>query len=354
MSRNIGPISRLPRLPTLPFLGVSAAAYFLIQSAWRKAHELKWAKSYQAPIPVVSVGNIAIGGTGKTPFVMYLVERLLDQGLKPCVISRGYRGTYATEYVVVSDGNSLARQVNPRLVGDEPFLMANNLMNKAPVMVGRDRIKCIEFVYENFNCDLAILDDGFQHLKLKRDIDIVLLSGREDYMFPLGILREPISTLSRADIVVLDSSQEVISERLCDFLACHEHYTFKSYAVALRNGDVSNSRNINDLKGMDVLLVSAIANPGRFQKMVESLDWRIVNHLIYRDHHNYSSADLIYILEKAAGAPVVFTEKDWVKLAPEFQQRHDVFFLSMSLKVDKAEMFLKRLLEKLVMHGSGQ
>jgi tetraacyldisaccharide 4'-kinase len=354
MSRNAGHLPGITRLPTLPFLGLSAAVYFLIQSAWRKTHELKWAKSYQAPMPVVSVGNIAIGGTGKTPFVMRLVESLLDQGLKPCVISRGYRGRYTADYVLVSDGISLAPQIDPRLVGDEPFLMANHLMNKAPVIVGRDRIKCIEFVHENLNCDLAILDDGFQHLKLQRDVDIVLLSGRENYMFPLGVLREPISALSRADIVVLDSSQEVVSERLRDFLSCHEHYTFKSYAVALCNGDIRNSGDVNDLKGMDVLLVSAIANPDRFRRMVESLEWRVVNHLIYRDHHSYSSTDLTYILEKAGGATVVFTEKDWVKLAPEFQQRPDIFFLSISLKVDKSETFLKGLLEKLDMHGSKQ
>ncbi len=354
MSHDIVPMSGLSRLPALPFLGISAAVYFLIQSAWRKSHEMQWAKSYQAPIPVISVGNIAIGGTGKTPFVMYLVELLLDQGLKPCVISRGYRGMYVTDHVVVSDGVSLGAQVDPRLVGDEPFLMANNLVNKAPVMVGRDRITCIEFAHEKFNCDVAILDDGFQHLKLKRDIDVVLLSGREDHMFPLGVLREPVSTLSRADIIVLDSNQEVISKRLRDFLSCHEHHTFKSYAVALRNSDVDHTININDLKGMDVLLVSAIANPNRFRKMAESLEWRVVNHLVYRDHHDYSPADLTFILKKAGGATVVFTEKDWVKLAPVLQQRPDVFFLNIRLKVDGPEVFLKRILDKLGMNGSHQ
>jgi len=152
-------------LPALPFLGASAGVYFLVQSAWRKAHELKWARSYNAPIPVVSVGNIAIGGTGKTPFVMFLVERLVKKGFRPCVISRGYRGTYAAKYVVVSDGMSLGPKVDADLVGDEPFLMASNLMNMAPVIVGRDRLKCIEFAHKHFNCDLAVLDDGFQRVR---------------------------------------------------------------------------------------------------------------------------------------------------------------------------------------------
>ncbi|MGC8604083.1 MAG: tetraacyldisaccharide 4'-kinase, partial [Desulfomonilaceae bacterium] len=237
MARNpVHPLGMMS-FPLRPFLAASAGAYFLVQSGWRKAHELEWAQSYKAPIPVISVGNIAMGGTGKTPFVMYLVQRLVERGLKPCVISRGYRGSYATDYVVVSDGLSIVPKVDVKLVGDEPFLMATNLMDKAPLVVGKDRLKCIEFVHNNFSCDLAVLDDGFQHLKLKRDLDIVLLSGREDRMFPVGILREPISAITRADIIIMAADQEFMSKKLHDFLAFREYYTYRSHAVDLIGRD---------------------------------------------------------------------------------------------------------------------
>ena len=350
---NIDP-SRIISRVAYPFLGASAGVYFLVQSAWRLSHELGVVPSHQAPIPVISVGNISMGGAGKTPFVMFLVERLVEQGLRPCVVSRGYRGSYATEYLLVSDGTTVTPKIDAKIVGDEPFLLASNLKNKAPVMVGRDRLKCIRYVHSNLKSDLVVLDDGFQHLKLKRDVDIVLVSGTEDHMFPLGGLREPLSALSRADMIIVDGNQEVTCRKMREFLSSHEHFTYQSYPVGLMRDDLCHTSNFDDLKGKDVLLVSAIANPVRFRKTAETLGWRLSGHIVYRDHHIYSSKDLTHILEIAKGVPIVFTEKDWVKLTPEFQQRSDVFFLRIGLRVANSEKLIEELVERLGVHGSEQ
>lgn len=336
----------------LPFLSASAGVYFIVQKTWRKVHELELAKSHKAPIPVISVGNIAIGGTGKTPFVMCLVERLVERGLRPCVVSRGYRGRYSSDYVAVSDGSKMAPHVDAALVGDEPFLMAYNLLNKAPVIVGRDRLKCVVFASETFMSDVAVLDDGFQHLRLKRDADIVLLSGKEDHMFPLGILREPVSALSRADIVVLNSNAEYISDEIPDFLSSNQHFSYRTVPVSLL-GKTSQELPLDpgEFKGLDVLLVSAIANPERFRKMCEDLGWKVVEHLVFRDHHKYSPEDLSNILETANGKNIIFTEKDWVKLPQHFQEQDGVFFLKIGVELENSERFLDQLLDLLKIHG---
>lgn len=336
----------------LPFLSASAGAYFIVQKTWRKVYELELAKSHKAPIPVISVGNIAVGGTGKTPFVMYLVERLVEQGLRPCVVSRGYRGTYSSDYVVVSDGSTMAPHVDATLVGDEPFLMACNLLNKAPVIVGRDRLKCVVFALKTFKSDVAVLDDGFQHLRLKRDVDIVLLSGKEDHMFPLGILREPVSALSRADILVLNSDEEFVSDEIGDFLSSHQHYGYRSSPVSLLGKTAEDPPlDPSHLKGLDVLLVSAIANPERFRKMSQALGWNVVDHLVFRDHHKYAPEDLSNILETANGKNIIFTEKDWVKLPQHFRERDGIFFLKIGVGLERHERFLEQLLDLLKIHG---
>ena len=156
----------------------------------------------KASVPVISVGNLLLGGTGKTPFVIFLAGMLGNRRLKPTVVSRGYTGTSRAPYLVVGDGSSGEPLVGPDACGDEPYLIAKRLPD-VPVIVGRKRICPVRAAHELFGCNVVVLDDGFQHLPLKRDADIVLMNGSEDHMFPWGRLREPLSALRRADIVML-------------------------------------------------------------------------------------------------------------------------------------------------------
>lgn len=293
-----------------------------------------------------------MGGTGKTPFVMYMTELLVEKGFRPCVVSRGYKGSYTTDYIIVKDIGISRPRVDAALVGDEPFLIASGVDQKAAVMVGRDRLQCVTYAAEHMGCDVAVLDDGFQHLRLKRDIDIVLLSGQEDHMFPLGNLREPFSALSRADLIAVDQNQEMGSRRIQNFLSDREHFKFKSVPLSLNGADPGRSRIPESLRNENVLLVSGIAAPERFIKMAESLGWSVMDHLVFRDHHNFSSRDLDRIVKAAKGAWMVFTEKDWVKLRPEFQARKDVLFLRIGIQLDNDEIFMNRILKALRTHGT--
>jgi len=290
-------------------------------------------------MPVVSVGNLVMGGSGKTPFTIYLAELLLERGFKPAVVSRGYRGTNRERFLVVGDGSSGEPLVGPSKSGDEPFLMAKRLPN-VPVLIGRRRIDAIEAAKRLFACNIAVLDDGFQHLSLQRDADIALLNGTEDSMFPLGSLREPISALNRADIVVLMGSSEMTKYSAL-------HYADTSSVFRCHLLPISLGKNIrkqahlspSEYAGREVVLVSGIANPGRFRATAEDLDWQVVDQLIYPDHYVFSDAELREILVQYHDIPIVVTEKDWVKLPEWFKNESQVLVLRIHVVIEDEEAF---------------
>jgi len=195
-------------------LAPMAAAYYAVQKIREKGYEWNFLKKDEPPVPVISIGNLLLGGSGKTPFVMFLAEMLQKLGLKPAVVSRGYRGKNRERFLVVSNGSGSGPLVKPTLSGDEPYLIANRL-SSIPVVIGRKRIYPVRAAYELFGSQVILLDDGFQHLSIKRDIDIVLLNCSEDYMFPMGRLREPLSALNRADIIVLVDADFDSLKRKC-------------------------------------------------------------------------------------------------------------------------------------------
>ncbi len=177
-------------------------------------------KSRRLPCFVISVGNITVGGTGKTPMTIYVVEKLKEMGLAPAVVSRGYRGGMEKEGGVVSDGENIL--AGPSMAGDEPWLLAKTL--KVPVVVGSDRYKAGMTAVERFAPDVIVLDDAFQHLKLERDLDIVLLDGRRPFgngsLLPAGPLREPAEALGRGDLFVLTRTDRASGEALSAAREC--------------------------------------------------------------------------------------------------------------------------------------
>ena len=190
---------------------IPAACYFAVQKTRAQAYLWRILQSREAGVPVLSVGNLLMGGSGKTPFTIYLAALLLRKGFRPGIVSRGYGGSNREKFLVVGDGSSGQPLVGPSITGDEPFLMAKRLP-KIPVLVGRRRIHAVDAAENLFGCNVIVLDDGFQHLQMERDLDIVLLNGKEDRMFPLGRLREPIAALSRADLIVLVGSSASMPE----------------------------------------------------------------------------------------------------------------------------------------------
>ncbi len=299
----------------------AAGAYYLIQKTWAAAFEWGLLRSQRASAPVVSVGNLLMGGSGKTPFAIFLAELLQDKGFKPAIISRGYHGSNQEPYLVVGDGRSGFPSVEPSVSGDEPFLMAMRLP-MIPVLIGRKRIHALEAAKRLFGCDVVVLDDGLQHLALERDANIVLLTGGEDRMFPAGALREPVSALRRADLLVLMGGNASIPVSAFQFVKDLPVFKCRQKAVSLERGPGVASLPAGYYADQEVALMSGIANPDRFRLTAEELGWRVLRHIVYPDHHMFADQDLREVLEQCSGVPIVVTEKDWVKL-PEWFRNHD-------------------------------
>jgi len=270
---------------------------------------------------VISIGNITVGGSGKTPMAIYLAKKLQEKSRKVVILSRGYKGK-VKGIGVVSDGKNIL--LDPEDAGDEPYLMAAKLKN-IPVIVGKDRYSAGLYAIEKFNPDVVILDDGFQHIRLARDRNILLIDSRRGFgkghLFPMGILREPLSGLKRASLVMLKNGEWGVGcgkwENL--FLPSTAHllppifFCYKPQAVI--NLITGERLNVGFLKGKRIIALSGIADPGSFKDTLEGLGAVIVKEISYPDHYCYTSDDLHYLIDEAKGTNiVVVTEKDGVKL----------------------------------------
>lgn len=296
---------------------------FVLSVFYRLSVKIKhlFTKSKDLGIKVISIGNITLGGTGKTPTVITLAKWLKDKGKKVVVLSRGY-GRQARGLVVVSNGEK--NLVTLEEAGDEPYLLAEKLKG-VPVIVGKDRYKSGIFVKEKFNSEIVILDDGFQYWHLKRDLDIVCLDSltflEKEPIFPLGILREPISVLKRANLLLLTNVNLITSEELGiwhQYLGriCPEVPIIESISqpVGLHLlSDDSSILEVSFLNGKEVVLLSSLGNPYAFEKTVEKLGAKVVKQYNYSDHHWYEQKDL-FNPAKAGQGLIITTEKDEIKL----------------------------------------
>jgi len=325
--------------PLNALLSIPAAGYHAVQKIREGAYLSGLLARREAPVRVISVGNLVLGGSGKTPFVIYLAEMLRFRGWKPAVVSRGYRGANRLPFLVVGEGSNREPVVAPSACGDEPFLIAQRLP-KTPVIIGRRRIDPVLAAVERFGCDIIVLDDGFQHLPLYRDVDIVLLTGAEDQMFPLGYLREPLSALRRAQIVVLVGSEAAVVPRALPYVGELPVFRSRVTPVALQMAaDSGVTIRPDALAGQEAMLVSAIARPERFRRTAETLGWSVIDHLIFPDHHSFSDNELRQILTSAEAASVIVTEKDWVKLPAWFKENEQVGTLRIDMAVEEEEAF---------------
>lgn len=281
-------------------------------------------RAHRLPRPVVSVGNLHWGGTGKTPLVAAIASHLRDRGLAVCILSRGY-GSRGQGVRVVSAGSGPL--LGPRLAGDEPVLLAGELPGVA-VVVGPDRGQAGEHALHRLDPrpDLFLLDDGFSHLALARDLDLVAFPAADPFaggrLFPSGRLREPLAAIARAHAVLLTgASGSEEGRELAEALRPYG-FTGAGFASVTRPG---RPRRISGDRGelppgTRVFLVSAVARPDVFTATVRSLSGQgleIAGELRFPDHHDYPPASLERIEEgwKASGADTVLTtSKDRVKL----------------------------------------
>jgi tetraacyldisaccharide 4'-kinase len=267
---------------------------------------------------VISVGNITVGGTGKTPIVMFLAKRASDQGKKVCIVSRGY-GRKSRGTVVVSDERNVL--VSSSQAGDEPYLMASSSPG-IPVIVDRDRVRGARYAVQNYKPDLIFLDDGFQHRRLFRDKDIVALGFPNPigngWLLPAGPLREYPRFLQRADILWINSIEN--SPRLQQLLQKLSHIpvVFSSFQP-VELVDVEGRDHGIDLDGKKITAFCGVGNPNRFRNTLEKMGAQIQEFIVFRDHFRYSKRAIRTIEHRAVHSEfIITTEKDWVKLPVQF------------------------------------
>ncbi|HBH28397.1 MAG TPA: tetraacyldisaccharide 4'-kinase [Desulfofustis sp.] len=286
---------------------------------------------HQLPVPVISVGNLIMGGSGKTPLVIHLSGLLADNGYAPAVVSRGYGGTARSEVNIVSDGTT--RLLSTAEAGDEPALIAHH-KKTIVVATGRRRIHPCRAVIERYGCDVIVLDDGFQHISVGRDINLVLFDtdffAGNSRVFPGGDLREPVSALNRADAFVLTGLHEQNRDRSekCKTLL-HKRFPNTAlftlstgfdelYRYTQKDGEMVVEQVPSDSLPDDLVGFCGIAQPLRFKEMLARSGVIVRKYIVFADHHRYQDSDLAMLWEEAAnhrGANFITTEKDMVKLA---------------------------------------
>ena len=312
-----------------------------------------WFDQRRLPVPVLSVGNLTMGGTGKTPVVMMVVDWLLAQGKRVAILSRGYRRTSTTQYLLVSNGECLL--VGPSEAGDEPFMMAQRCP-KAIVAVGADRYELGDWVLSRFPIDCLVLDDGFQHLGLYRDVNLLLVDATDANglaaMTPAGRLREPLRAASRATAIVVtraDVPAQVaeVCRRLkatLGFMPDPVQVVFR--AESLVSVVTGTSQPLSWSKGKSALLCSGVGHAGSFRSLVEHIGMKILDEEVHPDHYAYTSQDVERLNARAAelrAELVVTTEKDACKLAALPQPADSWWAVRLTTDVIAGEDRLRRL-----------
>ncbi|MEA3469990.1 MAG: tetraacyldisaccharide 4'-kinase [Thermodesulfobacteriota bacterium] len=311
-------------------------------------------RRYKLDVPVISVGNLTMGGTGKTPVVGMLAALLKKKGFRPAIISRGYGGAGGNKVNVVSDGKELL--LDAKAAGDEPCLLAKNLPG-VPVLTGIVRILPCRHAISEYNCNVLILDDGFQHLSIQRDLDLVLFSAASlagnSRVFPGGDLREPVSALKRCHAFVLTGVTDKLKERCITFGELLQQrfpdkpvFYFSYQPVEAKS---SQNNNLHDLSSLPSPLYGfcGIAQPELFQNTLTTQNISLSGFMPLKDHQAFTPSLIKKIAKQADennAQGLITTEKDLVKL-PEGTFELPCFGLKMEVHTDLA--FKKYLNEKL-------
>lgn len=278
--------------------------------------------------PVISVGNLSVGGTGKTPVVAAIAQWLIDAGERPSILSRGYgRADAADGVVVVSDGREIQASVDR--AGDEPLMLARQVPG-AVVCVSPDRHLAGLLAEQQLGCTVHLLDDGFQHLELARNLDILVTTIGEipnGRVLPVGRLREPMDAASRAHVLVVSdatagaASAEAwtlgISQSCGSLRSLGDPVSIRLTASAKASAENLWCPALAGLTGARVLAIAGIANPDRFAGSLREAGWHVVDRMAFPDHHRYAAGDIAAIEARAmsSGANAIFTtDKDAVRL----------------------------------------
>lgn len=316
------------------------------------------------PCKVVSIGNITVGGTGKTPMTIYLAETLTGLGYKVVVVSRGYRGRVEKKGGIVSNGREIL--MGPDSSGDEPFMMAARL-NNIPVVVGQNRYNAGLLAIRNFDPEIILLDDGFQHRKLFRDMDLLLLDAGRPFgnsrLLPRGVLREPVVSIKRADAFILTRSSSdntearntisAVSNNQPVFEANNTFYFFKAGkgGASTRSADFKNEplSDFSCMAGKKVVAFSGIAGNGHFRTTLEEFKCGLLEFFGFPDHYRYTAGDMERISKSVRNRRaelVMTTEKDFARMDGKFNFPVDIIVVGVKMCIKDEKSFKEFILSK--------
>lgn len=299
-------------------------------------------------VPIVSVGNLTVGGTGKTPIVEFITRYLLEKGLRVAVISRGYkRNTKGT--LVVSDGENILAQ--PEEAGDELYQIAQKF-REAVIIADENRARAAELAVKKLNCNIIVLDDAFQHRKIFRDLNIAVIDitriPNKEFMLPAGFRREPLKAIRRSDFIIFTRIENTtdIDGNLYNNVP-KAYTTFEPFKII--NINTETDYDIHQLKGKKCYAFCGIGNPNSFEKLLNDAGITSVKIKHYPDHYKYKNSDLDFIKEdfKKSGAELILTtEKDFIRLI-KFKDRWvdiPIYYVEIKLKfVSDEQTFLNKI-----------
>lgn len=313
-------------------------------------------RTRQVGVPVISIGNLTAGGTGKTPLVEWTARELASRGRKVCVLTRGYGRNNPGRRVVASNGKELLANVTQ--TGDEPFMLAEKLNGKAAVICDADRISAAAWAIENLGSDVFVLDDAFQHRQIARDLNILTVDATNPWgnrrTLPGGILREPVSQLSRADCVIITrSNAETSGELQVEIERLHPGMRiFLSRMKPTQLHEVATNSpvtNADEIKALPSGAFCGVGNGESFFDLLRREGYSLNYERSFRDHHNFTQTDVDEIVHKAQGKgaqAILTTAKDAVKLR-SLKFGLPGYVVEIEIEIDRADM-LRQLISRAI------
>ncbi|MCK4622837.1 MAG: tetraacyldisaccharide 4'-kinase [Desulfuromonadales bacterium] len=334
------PVEKLLLLLLMPF----SFLYGMVGWLRGKCYDRQIFSIYRPAVPVISVGNLAAGGTGKTPVVDWLLKEFIRQGKRPAVVSRGYAGTFRGKVGLVATGTGPLLSATE--AGDEPYLLARR-NPQALVFIARRRADGVKVAVEEYAADLIILDDGFQHRAVARSLDLVLLDAKcplgNGLPLPAGLLREFPSALHRADLLLLTRSETESAFGFSTKPVFKSQHRLAEYAVQLGGKQVPFAA----LSKQRLFAFAGIADPENFFSSLKLAGLQIADRLVLSDHSDYNPGILESIRAAAKGFDgLITTEKDAVKLAAESFEL-PCYQVPMSIHVENVDDFKAEIVQRL-------